>query len=120
MSQTTVFCTFRQPGFHRWEGAPEKYDYLRSWHRHEFHVRVEVIVHHNDRDLEFIHLKQLARVAFGRMGTMTESYDGHLMYGCKSCEMLATELGERLAADGIVAYSIEVSEDGENGAKVIL
>jgi hypothetical protein len=120
VSQQLVFCTFRQPGFHRWEGAPERYEYLASWHRHEFHVRVEVIVNHSNRDLEFIHLKQVARCAFGRMGSKEESYDGHLMYGSKSCEMLALELGERLRADGITAYAIEVSEDGENGAKVIL
>jgi hypothetical protein len=38
-------------------------------------------------------------------------------YGSKSCEMLAEELLNKLLADFPVE-SVEVSEDGENGARV--
>jgi len=115
---TFVFCNFRQVGFHQWAGAPDQYAYLRSKHRHEFHVRVQVAVNHDDRDMEFCHLKQIAQEAFRNMGVPTA--DGSLILGSQSCEMMARRLGSSLQAMGIQATSVEVSEDGENGALVIL
>jgi hypothetical protein len=112
----TVFCTFRQPGFHNWEGAPVQYAYLAARHRHVFHVRVEVEVKGSDRQVEFIHLRNVCSRAFFEIRTDT-AYDAP-DYGSRSCEMLAADLREALLEDGFEASSIEVSEDGENGAKV--
>jgi hypothetical protein len=113
---TTVFCTFQVPGFHNWEGAPDEFAYLRSVHRHMFHVCVSTKVLHNDRDIEFIWMKAVATSEFSSLGT--KSILG-IEFGGKSCEMLATELMQKLHnEEHWDVVSISVSEDGENGATV--
>jgi len=115
---TTIFCSFRQTGMHKWDTAPDAYAYLRQLHRHEFHVRVEVMVNHDDRDVEFCDLKGQALAHFQTMADSEESYS-HLSYGTRSCEMLADQLAACLEGDGLKVSSVEVSEDGENGAKIV-
>lgn len=106
-----VFCTTQFEGFHCWPDAPREVDYLRSVHRHVFHVRVEKIVNHNDRDVEFITLKHevnstIAELQREQSATVLPTW---------SCETWATKLLERLKLS-----KCEVSEDGENGAIVEL
>jgi len=103
---TTVFATTRFESFHRWPDAPNEVAFLRDLHRHIFHVRAEVIVNHNDRDVEFI---LLGRKVAQHVQTVLCSRDTSSW----SCEHWATEL--------VVALGLcrcEVSEDGENGAVV--
>lgn len=112
---TTVFCTFRQTGFHSWPDAPESYKYLSYPHRHEFHIRVDVRVSFDDRQIEFIALKRMCQGALGAMasGLAWE----HLDFGARSCEMMAKALCKKLVALGYNVDSVEISEDGENGAR---
>jgi hypothetical protein len=112
---TLVFCNFRQAGFHSWPNAPEPYKYLSYPHRHEFHVRVDVQVAYDDRDIEFIALKQACQTAFAML-TAEVSFE-HLDFGARSCEMLAKELGHILVGMKYNVAAVEVSEDGENGAR---
>lgn len=111
--QIYVYCQTRFIGFHRWPDAPENVDYLKSLHRHEFHVKVIVKVSHNNRDVEFITLKDQVDDAIKclRQGCFTES---------SSCEFMASELaGELYNKYNYLVHSVEINEDGENGALVV-
>lgn len=79
-------------------------EFLRSPHRHIFHVEARRLVEHSDRDVEIILLKR-AMEKFCR-----EMYRDA---GRKSCEDMAMEL---IAAFDLA--SCQVLEDGENGAYV--
>lgn len=101
-----VFCRFSFPAFHCWPDAPDYCAFLRSTHRHVFHVEVGFYVSHNNRDIEFITKKQeIEDYIRGKYG------NEHM--GAMSCEMLAEELIEVFNAE----YA-EVNEDNENGAIV--
>lgn len=103
---TIVFATTRFEGFHRWPDAPEEVAFLRDRHRHVFHVRAEVPVRHDDRDVEFI---LLGRRVAAEVEVIRSTQD----VSCWSCERWANELVDRLGLS-----ACEVSEDGENGARV--
>lgn len=109
----------RFEGIHRWGGAPEEVAFLRNAHRHEFHVEVQVQQFHDDRDVEYIMLKQsVDDFIHAAHGSEYQPYD----LGQKSCEMIAKELIKYLM-DTIPegenrAYRAKVFEDGENGAVV--
>jgi hypothetical protein len=123
-----VFCTTRFVGFHFWSKAPDAVAYLREPHRHEFHVNVVVVVKHGDRDKEFITLRRAldvfihnrkallpADAANALVGPLANSYETAYPL---SCEMLADIIGQYLSCSYRV-QSVSVSEDGENGGKVI-
>ena len=114
---TTVFCTFEVAGFHCWAGAPKEYAYLATPHRHVFKIRVDVRVVHADRDVEIIELKDTATTLFHDIADQ-EMLFGHPNFGSRSCEMMADELAAKLEEESIKVMSVEVSEDGENGARI--
>ena len=73
-----------------------------------FHFNVKIEVFHNDREIEFLLFKRELEALYN---------DGALDLDFKSCEMMAEDL--YLYING--AYpnrdvTIEISEDGENGA----
>jgi hypothetical protein len=103
----TVWTRAELPGFHRWPGAHEKRSYLRDRHRHLFAITVHTPVHHDERDTEFHDLQDLIREWWG-----PEPRE----WGASSCETIARDLHDYLAARGIAAARIDVSEDGESGA----
>ncbi len=112
MIHSYVKVQFRFEGFHAWPAAPDEVSFLRSAHRHEFHVSIEVAVGHDDREIEFFILKRQMQAhpicAMKNLGSM-------------SCEMIAKEfivLLRNLYGDDRF-YNVEVSEDGENAAVVI-
>lgn len=105
---STIKVRARSVAFHRWDGAPERRRYLRSTHRHEFHVEVCARVEHDDRDIEFHDLKDA-------LEPMLPTGD----IGGRSCEMIAAEIIRGLQdewPDRILWC--EVWEDGECGARV--
>lgn len=107
----TVWVTHTFPAWHSWPGAPIGRSYLATDHRHLFHVRVELPVAHDDRDVEFHDL----------LDALTETCDAYrgIHVGGKSCEMLAREIGEALAGRLLLStLLVSVSEDGEAGATV--
>lgn len=116
--KTTIVVKFGVPGFHRWDGAPEGVAYLRQVHRHIFTYRVAVAVNSHNREVEFhtlqAHCSQILGDKYDAMPGAAEGY----MFGSRSCEMLAREMGEELQAINIKAVWVECFEDDENGARV--
>ena len=98
-------------GVHFWKEAPDEVFFLRNPHRHIFHVNVWVEVFTDDRDLEFITEKRNLE------SFLTDKYRGDC--GGRSCEMIAEEIMKgfenRYARRRV---TIEVLEDGENGAEL--
>ena len=115
-----VWVTFRKEGIHKYPAAAtdpalatgDEYDvsFLATAHRHIFHFRVWIDVEHSDRAIEFIQFKRWLENLY---------QDGTLQLDYKSCEMMAEDLYDQIAA----RYPdkeiwIEVSEDGENGCLI--
>lgn len=105
-----VTADFR--ALHRWEGCHiAEVDYLREWHRHCFKVKVTCPVAHSDRDLEFMMVQKVLR-------EVIHDYEGQ--HVDMSCEMFAEDIRRHMntVIGREVVESVEVSEDGENGAIV--
>lgn len=115
---TKVFCTLKFEGTHCYPDAPEEVRYLRDPHRHMFGVRVEMEVHHDDRDIEFIMMKHVVQSqlhAVYPFDPVRRIYD----LGTTSCESIARMIAEQLQKRyGPRAIVVTVDEDGENGAIV--
>ena len=95
-------------GIHCWPDAPEEVYFLKSHHRHIFHVRIKLQVHHDDRELEFIMVKRFIKAHYPV-----------LQMGSVSCEMVAERLIKVLIEKyGYREAEVEVTEDGENGGQV--
>lgn len=100
----SIIVRFSFPGVHSWPDAPDGPEgYLRLPHRHMFHVEAVKSVKHQERDIEFIGLRNKMEVycqsRFGAIATFS------------SCETMAIALTERFDLT-----SCKVLEDGENGA----
>lgn len=120
MSKDFIWFTFEKEGIHCYPDAATNpklatndwldVSFLASPHRHIFKFRVEVEVFHDDRDIEFIQAKRVVEKMYS---------DGTLQLNYKSCEMIARDLYYQLVTLWPMRdYSIEVSEDGENGCKL--
>jgi hypothetical protein len=105
---TTIFVTTSFEGIHCYPDAPDEVAFLRSPHRHIFHVKATIEVFHDDRELEFILVKR------GLDKFLTGTDLQH-----RSCEMIAHNvIGYLNSCYGVRNCSVEVSEDLENGATV--
>lgn len=115
MRTTEVFCTLQFEGIHCWPNCPiEEVAYLRSPHRHIFHVKAYKQVFHDDRDVEFIWLKHRIQEYLDTWLTQSEHTSAAVYdLGPMSCEMIANQL-----IDEFGLSRCEVSEDNENGAIV--
>lgn len=107
ISKIQVRCEFE--GFHLWSDAPDSVAFLRTLHRHIFHVTAELQVTHDNRELEFVLVKRDLQRKIA------------LLYPDKlvgSCEMVARDIYHYLKSKYGVdrAVTVSVSEDGENGA----
>lgn len=104
-----IWVTFQKEGFHKYPDAPDEVAFLRDLHRHIFHFKVWIEVHHDDREIEFILFKRYCIDLFEK--TISAKF--------KSCEMLSNDLWERIHEKypNRKIY-IEVSEDGENGSYI--
>jgi len=116
--QRSVWVTFEKEGMHRYPAAEsdpklatgDEYDvsFLAYPHRHIFKFRVEIEVFDDDRDIEFIQFKRW----------LMNLYNGEFSVDYKSCEMISDDLhvaiNDKYPGRDI---TIEVSEDGENGAR---
>lgn len=113
--QSAVFCRTSFEGIHCWPEAPLETYYLRSPHRHIFHVEVEVDVKEDDREIEFINLKHNVDRYIQQTIVSGELND----MGRTSCEEVAKKLADWLyhIYPNRDCY-IEVNEDGENGARL--
>lgn len=121
-AERKIWVTFRKEGIHKYPAAAtdptlatgDNYDvsFLGYPHRHIFHFRVWIDVWHNDRDVEFIQFKRWLEALYS-------SNQAVLSLDYKSCEMIADDLYDQIAAKyPDRAVWIEVAEDGENGALI--
>ena len=121
-AQRQIWVTFQKEGIHCYPAAAtdpalatgDEYDvsFLGTPHRHIFHFRVSIDVFHNDRDIEFIQFKRWLIALYSGQNSVLE-----LNY--KSCEMIADDLYDQIAARyPNRAVIIDVSEDGENGCVI--
>lgn len=112
-----IWVTFRKEGIHKYPAAltdsklntGDMYDvsFLGNPHRHIFHFKVWLDVFHDNRDVEFIQFKRWLENLYS---TNT------LQLNFKSCEMMADDLANLINQTYPDRnFSIEVSEDGENG-----
>jgi hypothetical protein len=115
--QSMIWVTFQKEGIHLYPDARfdpklvtnDKYDvsFLGFPHRHIFHFKVYIQVHHDDRDIEFIQFKRWLEGLYN---------EGTLELNHKSCEMIARDLHATINARYPVREVwISVSEDNENG-----
>ena len=75
-----------------------------------FHFKIAIEVFHDDREIEFIQFKRWLENLYGK---------GVLELDYKSCEMMATDLYQQISEKYPKReVTIEVSEDGENGAVI--
>ena len=104
-----ITVKYRIPGIHYWPDAPSNQEYLRNPHRHEFHFTVFLEVFHEDREVEFIALKE-ELIDYTRRAI----YEFENSF---SCEMLASSIIGHLSRmyEGR-DIGVWVEEDGENGA----
>ena len=113
-----IWVTFRKEGIHKYPAAlddpnlatGDEYDvsFLGYPHRHIFHFKVWIDVHHNDRDIEFIQFKRWLEKLYSEK-TLELDY--------KSCEMMSDDLFDKIQERYPErSVWIEVSEDGENGS----
>lgn len=106
-----VVVTLQVEGLHHWPDCPlPEVSFLRDKHRHMFHIKAKKRIDHGgstdqDRHVEIIMLKRKIK-AFLRA-----EYAGD--FGSMSCEQIAT-----VVRDEFQLSSVEVLEDGENGAEV--
>ena len=118
--KTFIYVTTQFEDVHCYPDAPEAVAFLRTPHRHMFHVKATIEVGHLDRELEFILVKREVEklCAVIRCAIKPE---------VKSCERLAKQLAQALSKQygWLIDYSgferarnitVEVNEDGENGA----
>lgn len=108
-----IYCSLSVDATHNWENIPDTFalkdvQFLKFPHRHMFGIKAYKIVNHNDRDLEFIHLKR--EIDYYLYNKYFHNEQKNLQFGSKSCEMLAEELIEKFQLS-----KCEVDEDGENG-----
>jgi hypothetical protein len=116
--KSKIWVTFRREGIHKYPAAltdpklktGDEYDvsFLGYPHRHIFHFKVAIEVFHDDRDIEFIQFKRWLENLYGK-GTLELDY--------KSCEMIGADLYQQINSRyPNREVTIDVSEDGENGA----
>lgn len=117
MKQSSIFVTHRFVGYHRWADAPDRRSYLTERHRHLFHVRVDVDVTHDDREVEFHDLLDVVTDACEGLGQKARGVGRDL--GSMSCETIALYVVEKVLARWPGrTLACEVSEDGEAGGRV--
>lgn len=110
--KTTIIVRTRKEGIHCYPNAPQEVEFLKSPHRHEFHIEAEIEVFHDDRELEFILVKR------DLDNWLSSVYN----LSFKSCEMIAKDIHTHLDLKWgcIKRYvRVDVFEDGENGARVV-
>ena len=112
--RTSVIVRLQVDGMHNFPAAAELFPevgFLGVLHRHIFHIEAKKEVFHDDRDVEFIQAKRIMERWYS---------DGTLHLDHKSCEMMARELYAKcLEQWPSRCYTIEVSEDGENGCRLV-
>jgi hypothetical protein len=128
-AQRQIWVTFQKEGIHCYPAAAtdpalatgDEYDvsFLGTPHRHIFHFRVFIDVFHNNRDIEFIQFKRWLISLYQQRTDSNNIQSSVLELNYKSCEMIADDLYDQIAARyPNRTVIIDVSEDGENGCVI--
>lgn len=133
--QASVWVTFAFEGIHCYPEAAtspnlEDVSFLGSPHRHQFKVKLTVPVTHFNRDVEFIQLQRAVIKAFyvRVSGSRKIQVGDPIQLGAMSCEMMAEDVYAAFLValaklkgtrNAVHPATVEVSEDGENGATVV-
>jgi 6-pyruvoyl-tetrahydropterin synthase len=119
MTSKYVWVTTQFSAVHRWKGAPDKTPawHLRAPHRHTFHVKVTVDVKHNDRQIEFLTLKQQIETVT-KTWSNSEEPNHSWPYSCEDFAELLTNY-VKIQYPDLQYIEVAVSEDGENGATLV-
>lgn len=96
-------------GSHRWPQAPQHRSYLREQHWHPFRVRIEVLVQHEEREVELHDLRMQLDRCIVELQHSSSAW---------SCETWALRIGGWLFDLGLQVASCEVWEDHAHGARV--
>jgi len=121
--KTLVIAQTQVEGYHKWDKAPKRFEYLRNLHRHIFYItlKIEVI---KSREIEFIDLKHQLERAIETC--FPKKYHKKMMkgvlFGSNSCEMIALEILTLMQMEypKNSIKSVSVYEDNENGAEIII
>lgn len=114
---TTIFVKFTFVGWHHWPSAPPERAYLSLMHRHLFGVTITMGVEHDDREVEFHDLMDIAKqIVTARKQTPSKEDNPYADWSCEHhAGYLLTILTSRFPNRAI---SVTVDEDGECGATV--
>jgi len=108
----TILIKTRFTMLHRWVAANKKVAFLSSFHRHIFHVELEIGVTDSDRELEFF-------MVIDALDSFLKSFP---QKSNVSCEMIAEKICRwaKKTYGPSRSYLCRVLEDGENGSVVEL
>lgn len=116
MKSKKILIKFNLPGFHYWAEAK---NFLQDKHRHQFYWEIEIPVTHDNRDIEFIEMKE-RMIAVIKDFYPTQTYNGvnmGVLFNKRSCETIAEECWDLFSQElEVKASKITVLEDNENGA----
>jgi len=122
-------------GFHRWLEAPDEVAHLRNYHRHLFHIRIQISLD-SDREIEYYlfqkKVEEIIKFYISRQPDFTNEFDWEEFYELtgqgidedvlviNSCENFAEHLVYQLESEYGANRSMSclVSEDDENGSIV--
>ena len=110
MIQKFIYVTFQTEFIHQYKNAPDEVSFLRYPHRHIAHIKVQVEVFHNDREIEFIMLKH-----------KLQNYCELDKLSNNSCETIAEMILDYVQENYGDQRDIKiiVSEDNENGCELV-
>lgn len=115
--KTRAVVRFSIPGMHYWADASGPRSYLAAPHRHLFLFTVEMDVEHDDREVEFHDLRDVARsmAIAASFGPKPDRLADLRDFGSQSCESIARFVALHLSQRYGVKRRIvvTVSEDGE-------
>lgn len=101
-------------GIHKYPNAPDEVAFLRNEHRHKFYVTATIEVFHDDRELEFIMVKnQINKFIADNITSMP------VMYSCEMmCKDIIKFIENTYCINTTRRIKVSVFEDNENGAIV--
>lgn len=108
-----IYVTTDFYALHCYPNAPDEVYFLRNMHRHKFFVTCKIQVFHNDRDLEFIMVKN--RINDFIKNNLLERTDISV-----SCETISEFLFDwiKTTYGNNRKVFVGVSEDNENGSEI--
>lgn len=111
-TKATVIVQFEFEGFHFYENAPEQVEFLKYPHRHSFILKAGYQVTDLNREKEIFICRDELKYY------LTEAYGSPCVFNGMSCEMIAKEILEFAAIDGMIWC--EIWEESTGGARVEL